>query len=75
MHNYAKEKGKKWLQTKKNIGRHLSWDIYKQLDHPNHDSYTKMKIDILLKPSLNFSPYTIFDETGMKKYEAFKKNL
>lgn len=43
MRKFCIKIGKKWLKTKFNKIRHITWDLYHDLDHP----YTKMKIQPL----------------------------
>jgi tetratricopeptide (TPR) repeat protein len=59
-----KVKQKKWVKTKKALTKHLTWDLYHNLDHP----YTKLKLSKDLNQIWNHDFYSSYEIYGKDYY-------
>lgn len=72
LHEYCyKVAHKKWAKTKKHLAKHLTWDIYNDLQH----SYTKLKTSKTLEQIWNhnlYSPFEVYTKNSIQKYDIPK---
>lgn len=72
IHNYARATGRSWARTKTSKAIHLTWDAYKDLNHP----YTKMKLSKSFGEIWNHDKYCSFGHFSLKnKTSEIKSTL